>query len=177
MKYWFDTEFIEDGKTIELLSIGIVAEDGREFYAENQDADLSKASPWVKENVIPYLACRQRDKSAMNAWSRDGGVGGLMRHGSIGREIESFCSIELYGVPEFWADYCSYDWVVLCQTFGTMMDLPRGYPMYCHDLRHEIDRLRIAVADLPQQKSGNHNALEDARHCKALWTFLSTLQA
>lgn len=43
MKYFFDTEFIEDGKTIELLSIGIVSEDGREFYAESLDADHSKA--------------------------------------------------------------------------------------------------------------------------------------
>ena len=29
MKYWLDTEFMEDGKTIDLLSIGIVREDGR----------------------------------------------------------------------------------------------------------------------------------------------------
>jgi len=26
MNYFFDTEFIEDGKTIELISLGIVAE-------------------------------------------------------------------------------------------------------------------------------------------------------
>jgi hypothetical protein len=29
MKYFYGTEFIEDGKTIDLISIGIVAEDGR----------------------------------------------------------------------------------------------------------------------------------------------------
>jgi hypothetical protein len=29
MKYYYDTEFIEDGRTIDLISIGIVAEDGR----------------------------------------------------------------------------------------------------------------------------------------------------
>lgn len=33
MKYFLDTEFHEDGKTIDLISIGIVAEDGREYYA------------------------------------------------------------------------------------------------------------------------------------------------
>ena len=33
MKYFYDTEFIEDGSTIELISIGVVAEDGREYYA------------------------------------------------------------------------------------------------------------------------------------------------
>ncbi len=31
MRYFLDTEFYEDGKTIDLISIGIVAEDGREL--------------------------------------------------------------------------------------------------------------------------------------------------
>ena len=44
MKYFLDTEFIEDGKTIDLISIGIVSEDGRELYCENSDCDLSRAS-------------------------------------------------------------------------------------------------------------------------------------
>jgi len=28
MKIWFDTEFYEDGRTIDLISIGLVREDG-----------------------------------------------------------------------------------------------------------------------------------------------------
>lgn len=40
MKYFFDTEFIEDGRTIDLVSIGIVCEDGREYYAVSAEADL-----------------------------------------------------------------------------------------------------------------------------------------
>ena len=55
MKYFFDTEFIEDGKTIDLISIGIVAEDGRELYLLNYDCDHSMASDWVKANVLNYL--------------------------------------------------------------------------------------------------------------------------
>ena len=55
MKYFLDTEFIEDGKTIDLISIGIVCEDGREYYAINKDCNLSKASDWVQENVINQL--------------------------------------------------------------------------------------------------------------------------
>jgi hypothetical protein len=54
-KYFLDTEFIEDGTTISLISIGIVCEDGREFYAVNRDCDLTKASQWVKNNVISKL--------------------------------------------------------------------------------------------------------------------------
>ena len=51
MRYWFDTEFIEDGKTIDLLSIGIVSDDGRAYYATSAEADRSKASPWVREGL------------------------------------------------------------------------------------------------------------------------------
>jgi 3' exoribonuclease, RNase T-like len=54
-KYFLDTEFIEDGATIDLISIGIVCEDGREYYAINYDCDRTKANDWVKENVLKFL--------------------------------------------------------------------------------------------------------------------------
>ena len=52
MKYFLDTEFIEDGKTIDLISIGIVAEDGREYYAINSECDFPKANDWIKEKGL-----------------------------------------------------------------------------------------------------------------------------
>jgi hypothetical protein len=61
-----------------LISIGVVAEDGHEFYAESLDADLSKADEWVRENVISHLWSRQPDKRDANLWTRDGGKGGLL---------------------------------------------------------------------------------------------------
>ena len=51
-RYFLDTEFIEDGKTIDLISIGIVCEDGRELYLANRNCDFDKASQWVKDNVL-----------------------------------------------------------------------------------------------------------------------------
>src|SRR6476661_10396392 len=103
MKIWFDTEFIEDGKTIDLLSIGMVREDGATFYAESSEADHDRASPWVKENVLPHLQGCRFD------WSR--------------REIADAVVAFAGDKPEFWAYYVDYDWVALCQLFGTMMDL------------------------------------------------------
>src|ERR1700730_5819794 len=55
MKYWIDTEFIERPCTIDLISAGLVAEDGREFYAESSEVDWSKASVWTLETVRPQL--------------------------------------------------------------------------------------------------------------------------
>ena len=55
MKYWLDTEFIARPFIIDLISIGVVAENGREFYAESNETDWSKASLWALENVRPQL--------------------------------------------------------------------------------------------------------------------------
>jgi hypothetical protein len=58
MKYFYDTEFHEDGVTIDLLSIGIVCEDGRTFYAVNEDADWDRANAnlWLRDNVSELLS-------------------------------------------------------------------------------------------------------------------------
>lgn len=51
MRLSLDTEF--NGFGGELISIGLVAEDGREFYEVVGVPE--KPHPWVKENVLPQL--------------------------------------------------------------------------------------------------------------------------
>lgn len=64
MKYYIDTEFIEGfhkplfGKKrhfIDLISIGIVAEDGRELYHVCKDFNPDDADEWVHKNVLDPL--------------------------------------------------------------------------------------------------------------------------
>ncbi|HXO12259.1 MAG TPA: hypothetical protein VN871_07835, partial [Mycobacterium sp.] len=55
MRYFYDTEFIDDGYNIELISIGIVAEDGREYYAVSTEFNPERAGNWVRANVLPKL--------------------------------------------------------------------------------------------------------------------------
>lgn len=174
MRYWLDTEFIEDGRTIDLVSIGLVADDGREFYAEVDGVDLSKASDWVKENVIAHLWSQQPDKREGNVWIRDGGSGGLLSRQHIAREIEVFCDPATYGKPEVWAYYADYDWVALCQLFGRMIDLPKGWPMFAMDVK----QLAVSLGDprLPPEGKDEHHALADARWNKRAWDFLTALQ-
>jgi hypothetical protein len=144
MRIWFDTEFIEDGKTIDLISIGMVREDGAELYLESSDVAWDKANTWVLQNVVPRLN------------------GPTIRRDAIAKMVQAFAGES----PEFWAYYASYDWVVLCQLYGTMMDLPKGWPMYCNDLQQTLDRLpydlRSAVR-LPDPPITEHHALADAR--------------
>lgn len=42
--------------------------------------------------------------------------------------------------PEFYGYYSDYDWVVLCWLFGRMINLPKGFPMYCIDLKQTLDK-------------------------------------
>lgn len=155
MKIWFDTEFIEDGKTIDLISIGMVREDGRTLYLENLSADYTRASQWVRDNVMVHL---------------DLGKHGVSRE-EIGPEILKFVGQDK---PEFWAYYCSYDWVALCQLYGRMIDLPKGWPMFCRDVK----QLCASLGDLklPEQTGQEHNALQDALWTRRAWEFLQELR-
>ena len=55
MLYFLDTEFIEHPNTIQLISIGIVSEDGREYYAVSSEFNYDDADEWVKENVLEQI--------------------------------------------------------------------------------------------------------------------------
>lgn len=57
MRIFYDTEFIDDGRTIDLISIGLVADNGTEYYAVSNEFDLKKlaASDWLMKNVWPSL--------------------------------------------------------------------------------------------------------------------------
>lgn len=55
MKMFFDTEFTGLHMDTTLISIGIVSEDGRKFYAEFLDYDESQCNDWITENVIKNL--------------------------------------------------------------------------------------------------------------------------
>ena len=86
------------------------------------------------------------------------------------------CIEHNWGTPKFYAYYADYDWVVFCQLFGTMMDLPRKFPMYCIDLKQELDRfdLKNKAKQLPKQEN-EHNALADAIWTKQLHEFINKL--
>ena len=55
MNLYFDTEFTGLHKDTTLISIGIVAENGKKFYAEFADYDRNQCNDWINENVINNL--------------------------------------------------------------------------------------------------------------------------
>ncbi len=163
MKYFFDTEFIEGfhkplfGKRrhfIDLISIGIVDENGRAYHAISSEYSFADADDWVKEHVITPLYIKTVHGDMRNHFD----VHNFHLHyGRSNRQIkEDILDLtgcwhdSLFwrvgsGVPEFYAYYADYDWVVFCSLFGRMIDLPRGFPMYCRDLKQSLDE---KVADI-----------------------------
>lgn len=155
-RFWFDTEFLESGHgPIHLLSIGMIADDGREYYAIDASCPVADANDWVKAHVLPFIdmeKSRPRDQ--------------------IREELEAFVGS---GTPEFWA-YCGdYDWVVLCQLFGSMEKLPKGWPHYCMDVRQWADMNPAAKLPAPFPEV-HHHALWDARWCRIAWDYLDMFE-
>lgn len=186
-KYFLDTEFHESKKpvkflgitlkeinTIDLISIGLVCEDGREYYAINKDCDIKAIwkDEWLRKNVLPsiyndlYSRVGQYGKDYHNNLMKFNlkGMKNLLRwYGRSIPEITNDICAFIYGddcggsgmsaiematkyeisdkslEPDFYAYFADYDWVVFCQMFGRMIDLPKGFPNYAIDLKQILD--------------------------------------
>jgi len=210
MKYFIDTEVKEKPHTIDLISIGIVCEDGREYYAISNNFNLKEVwkDEWLRENVLKtlysdlYKMVSTYDKTyhwrLFEPFTRKS-IRNLIRwygktNVQIAKETLYFCSngyfdqtgfnldeakkYELYDQfkPEFYAYYADYDWVVFWWLFGRMMDLPKGFPMYCKDLKQMMDEKGLDKdwkrENCPDPE-GEHNALVDARWNLRLYNALT----
>lgn len=157
MRFFYDTEFLEAGPQhpLELIAVGIVSEDGRELYAASSEFDLARATPWLKEHVLPHLP-----DSGDPAWRSRSEIAAAIR-GFVGDDR-----------PVWWGDYAGYDHVVLSQLFGDMTSLPEGWPMFTHDIQHV--RSILGGPELPKFRA-NHHALADAHAVRQRWLYLREL--
>jgi hypothetical protein len=153
MKYWIDTEFISRPFAIDLISIGLVAEDGRTFYAESSEVDWSKANPWTLDNVRPQL-----DGKGMSTEEISYGLRDFTDHDQR---------------PVFWGYFPSYDWVAFVGLFGGLEELPFHYPQLCLDIKQWA--IELGDPELPRQTTPPHHALNDARWTREAWEFLANL--
>ena len=240
MKYFLDTEFIEGTQTvlsifktkptIDLISIGLVCEDGREYYAISKDFNLKEAWNrydikrmsslggigdsnntmkvyWIRENVLVPIFKELAEKEAsktksplhipFNYKNMKYLILKYGKHNSeIAEEIKEFVykAKDLNEVdPQFYADYCNYDWVVFCWLFGRMIDLPNRFPYYCNDIQqvklHTYNSIKFGIFHVSYKDWGNrikqyksypvnnnlHHALYDARYDRNLYNFLMKL--
>lgn len=162
MDIYYDCEFIERGRElpIQLVSIGLVREDGAEMYAINEEC-LSNVMkhPWMSVNVRPGLPVRE-DGPYIYEWDRvHPEYPYVMALDAVTQQVHKF----LTSTPDvkLWAYYGAYDHVVLCQLFGSMADLPPGIPMFTHELQQLVEQ--HPDRPLPPEPLDAHHAMWDAR--------------
>ncbi|HEY2762631.1 MAG TPA: polyadenylate-specific 3'-exoribonuclease AS [Pseudonocardiaceae bacterium] len=152
MRFFYDCEFIEDGETIELISIGVVDEKGREYYAVSTEFDPQRAGDWVRSRVLPKLP-----PPAEPAWRS---------RVAIRETLLEFLTASGDGV-ELWAWFAAYDHVALAQLWGAMPALPRALPRFTRELRQRWED--AGKPPLPPPPNDAHDALADARHNLTRW--------
>lgn len=171
MKIWYDWEFLEDGSTIAPISVGMVAEDGREYYAVFRDAPWKriKKHDWLMANVVPHLPQPHGDwiLHMPKAWLIDFHNPAVKKRDRIADEVRAF--LEASAPVELWGYYAAYDHVALAQLWGPMIDRPAAMPMFTHDLMQLIGHLGTTDAVLPSPPKDAHNALADARWTRDAW--------
>jgi hypothetical protein len=168
-RYAYDLEFLEDGITIDLISIGIACEDGREYYAVSNSFDVNRVlnHDWLRANVWPYLPTAVTDGRPVRQildWAHPD----VKSRRQIAPEVGQFLTAA--GEPELWADFGAYDHVGLMQLWGPMVTDNKEkpcLPWYTNDIQQErlrLERHFTQPITLPEQKQTEHHALADARH-------------
>lgn len=146
-RYFYDTEFNHGPGYLDLISLGMVCQDGREFYAVSSEFDPARCNDFVQTHVLPNLGDQPRETKAQ-----------------IRDRLRAFVGNTR---PEFWAYFGAYDHVLLCDLFGAMVDLPKGWPMLTMDLKQAMIERGLRESDMPRKPKVAHNALVDAQWNRA----------
>ncbi len=154
VKYFIDTEFIDRERFIDLISLGVVAEDGREFYAISTEFDPAHANTFVRTVVIPQLETPQHPAWMSRVEMRD-------------RLVQFIGDDE----PRFWS-YAGapWDWMAMAQLFPVAERVPDGWLYTAYDVLLLIESAGVHGDDprLPPPPPDVHHALADARWAREL---------
>ena len=175
-RIYYDCEFIDTGREILPISVGLKADDGGQLYRiSNSQPIISRAlsDPWLAENVVTHLPVeRFRNTWAWKVSHPD--MYSVRGVSQIAQDVKHFVTSRDPGV-QLWSWCGAHDHVMLTQLFGRMIDAPQGLPHHTKDLQQEIDRLGLTEREdlLPQHDPAEgHNALADACWHKRIGDFL-----
>ena len=125
MNIYFDTEFTGLHKNTTLISIGLIDENGRTFYAELTDYDKSQVDYWIMENVIEHLISSKSKNRFIYGTSVFGEktivIGDKFK---VKEELEHWLSV--YDEVQLISDVCNYDMVLLIDIFGDEFSIAKN---------------------------------------------------
>lgn len=165
MRYYIDSEFNEEVDPVRLISLAIVAEDGRELYLEFGPSyyQQDKCNDWVQKNVLPLLG-HTKHKIFLPETNRFFGTfPDFAKH-----QIEVF--VRQDSKPEFWGYFADYDWYLFCRLWGNFWRMPQHFPHLCLDVKQlAID---YGVGPALESFKPEHHALVDARWTREYHTMV-----
>jgi len=177
-KIFFDTEFTGLHQNTTLISIGLVSECGKTFYAEFTDYNIKQVSSWIRKNVIKKLRLTNKIVKGINGWENITPANKDMSNFEcVGKtpmikdRLEKW--LGQFDKIEIWGDCLSYDWVLFCQIFGNAFNIPLNVYYIPFDLSTlfktkgidpDISRENF-VCEVSSEAS-KHNALWDAKIIK-----------
>lgn len=138
-KLYFKTQHTNYNVSATLISLGIVADSGEEFYAEFTDFNYTQIDEFHRTVIFPNLFIDKFPKKEAFQWFTVADPGGttsctviMPEEGSVYVKGGTQTIVKqligwLDGFKEkvrFYGDTCSYDWVLFCQMFGGAMELP-----------------------------------------------------
>ena len=176
-KLFFDTEFTGLHQKTTLISLGIVSDDDRIFYAEFNDYDRTQVDNWLQKNVINNLTLKPNS-------SRITKSGNVYINGTTIKIRRSLLDwISKLDKIVMWSDCLSYDWVLINDLFGTALDIPKNISYIPLDIctmfalkgiDPDINREEF-VKELITEEPRKHNALWDAYIIKMCHTKLMSI--
>lgn len=182
MNLFFDTEFTGLHKDTTLVSIGIVAENEKKFYAEFTGCDESQCDDWIRENVLKHTILGGNETLAKRLGENSNTTVVLGSKADIRYELGEW--LKQFDEVQFISDVCHYDMVLLIDIFGGAFDLPKNVSAVCHDINQDIAR-HYGISEreaFDKSREGivselcgsfitgdKHNALYDAEVIKAIY--------
>lgn len=149
MRLFFDTEFTGLHKNTTLISLGIIAENNKCFYAIFTDYDTKQVDGWIEEHVLSNLKLPKKLTKKFDITEVTGTKVEVKE--ALLKWLDSLNSDYF----EMVSDVCHYDMVLFIDIFGTAFDLPKSICPACWDINQDLcysDDIRLAeVFDLNRE--------------------------
>lgn len=180
MRIFWDCEFTGLHQNATLISIGLVAENGKTFYAEFTDYNYSQLNDWIQCHVINNLLFGSKDTGYPVGVAKIADVQAKGRVGNVfANELKSWLYRLIDHEPdvpiEMWADCLAYDWVLFCQQWGGAMLIPECLYYIPFDLS-TLFKIKGIDPDINREEFAGmteggpkHNALWDAKVIKVCY--------
>ena len=178
-KCFFDMEFTELSQRALPISIGIITENKRTFYAEFTGYNPADLTKWIVENVVPTLTLRHMRPGTFTVHD------GWRARGSA-EFINTCLQAWLMAISpepdsiEFWSDCLAYDWMLLNELWGGALNPPQNVYYIPFDICTlmkqkgvDPDVNREFYSYMPEKDNRKHNALWDAEVIRACYERLT----